>query len=101
MSVVKRVVTVALVLMLVAAACSSSSKSGSSGSTAGSGSAGSASGKTYAIGLMGDFTGAASADSKDMPLAAEARIGLAANSGLQDQTLRGRHPVHSVGRARC
>jgi branched-chain amino acid transport system substrate-binding protein len=30
---------------------------------------------------MGDFTGAASADSKDMPLAAKARIGLAATQG--------------------
>jgi branched-chain amino acid transport system substrate-binding protein len=82
---VSRVATAAVVLMLVAAACSSSSKSGSSATTAGSGSAGSGSGsgKTYAIGLMGDFTGAASADSKDMPLAAQARIGLAATQGYK------------------
>lgn len=78
---VKRVAIVAVGLMMVTTACSSSSKSGSPTGTAGSGSAGSTSGKTYAIGLMGDFSGAASADSKDMPLAAKARIGLAATQG--------------------
>jgi branched-chain amino acid transport system substrate-binding protein len=82
---VKRVGTVAVGLAMVATACSSSAKQGSSPTTAGSGpagsSTGSASGKTYAIGLMGDFTGVASADSKDMPLAAKARIGLAATQG--------------------
>ncbi len=82
MRLVRRVAAVAVVLM-VAAACSSSSKSGSSPTTAGSGAAGSAASKTYAIGLMGDFTGAASADSKDMPLAAQARIGLAATQGYK------------------
>jgi branched-chain amino acid transport system substrate-binding protein len=72
MRIVKAVGTLAVGLALVATACSSSAKSSTTGS---------ASGKTYAIGLMGDFTGVASADSKDMPLAAKARIGLAATQG--------------------
>jgi branched-chain amino acid transport system substrate-binding protein len=72
--------------MLTAAACSGSSGSSSntpnsSGSAAASGPGGSQ--KTYVIGLLGDFTGVASATSKSMVSAVKAGIGLAAQDGYK------------------
>jgi branched-chain amino acid transport system substrate-binding protein len=72
---------------LVATGCSSSSKGASSttstaastGATAGS----SAHQTTYTIGLLGDFTGAASATSKYMPEAVQAAIDVAATEGYK------------------
>ncbi|MDA8044292.1 MAG: ABC transporter substrate-binding protein [Actinomycetota bacterium] len=81
MQFVRSVGVVAVGLMMVATACSSSAKNVASPTTGSPGAGGSSGGRTYALGLMGDFTGAASADSKDMPLAAKARIGLAATQG--------------------
>lgn len=66
-----RIVAAAVVAAMLAAGCSSSK---SSPPAAGSGT-------TYTIGLLGDFTGLASATSKDMPLSVQARIGLAATEG--------------------
>lgn len=61
---------------MTAAACSGSGSGSTSGSKQGSG-------KTYVIGLLGDFTGAASATSKTMVSALKAGIGLAGQDGFR------------------
>ncbi len=71
----------AAAVMLLAAGCSSSSKSGSG--TAGSAGSSGGSQPTYTIGLLGDFTGAASATSKYMPAAVQAAVDVAATEGYK------------------
>ena len=71
----------AAVVLAVSAACSSSSSSSPPPSGNAASSSGKASGKTYVLGLLGDFTGPASATSKKMESAVKAGIGLAAKDG--------------------
>lgn len=72
-------------VVLLAAGCSSSSKSPGSASTSSvptsSGSGGDQT--TYTVGLLGDFTGAASATSRYMPEAVQAAVDVAATEGYK------------------
>jgi branched-chain amino acid transport system substrate-binding protein len=73
-------VVVTAASLVMAAACSGSSNSAANPSVK---SSGSGTQKTYVIGLLGDFTGVASATSKSMVSALKAGIGLAGEDGYK------------------
>ena len=74
--------TSGVAVLLLAAACSSSSQPSSSPTASATGSA-SGSSKTYTIGVLGDFTGVASASADSTYAGIKAGIGLAAQDGYK------------------